>query len=208
MSAKKPDPSGSGGSTAHDPAAAMVDAMRAVWDVGFAAMQTMAGGVSKDGRMTANPVSGLVGVWAEMLARGVGAATGTGAHVQTEAERAATGAVRQAVDVSPALAEASAIAAASTMRYMQGIAEVMARHQSSLMQAATGRITGEAALPPEQCHVLVDKLRGFLREVGETALMEARRLDHELAQLGESLAQSLAPAKPDDPYRRYHEAKS
>jgi hypothetical protein len=57
--------------------------------------------------------------------------------------------------------------------------------------------------------VLADELRAFLREIGEAATQEARRLQMELEQVGEAVARAATPAKqpPHPDHRRRHRVK-
>jgi hypothetical protein len=103
------------------------------------------------------------------------------------------GAAIQIVDIAPHMAEAATVAMASGLRYGQGLAELAFRRQWSLMQAAAS---------PNQCRALVEELRAYLREVSETALLEARRLEQELAQVSENMAKCVEPAVPEASYRR------
>jgi hypothetical protein len=53
-------------------------------------------------------------------------------------------------------------------------------------------------------------MRAFVRGIGDAATREARRLEHDLAQVGESIAQATDQASPSPyPYqpRRRHEMK-
>ena len=54
---------------------------------------------------------------------------------------------------------------------------------------------------------LADELRALLREAGEVAMQEARRLESELEQISEAIARAME--QPDDPaaYRRRWKAK-
>src|SRR5260370_38962007 len=63
-------------------------------------------------------------------------------------------AVSQVADMSPAMAQACVVAAASTMRYWRALAELHARYQSSLMQAVAHRGTGQTAASPADCPLL------------------------------------------------------
>ena len=108
--------------------------------------------------------------------------------------------------VTPALVEAWTLASASTLRYGQGLTEVFARHQGALLNAASMRFSADG-LTPEQQRAEAEELRQFLREVGETALLEARRLEHALEQLGEAVAQSAAPASDSEGWKRSHAVK-
>ncbi len=130
---------------------------------------------------------------------------------------ARSGAVAQLADMSPAIAQAGMVAAASTLRYWRSLAELQARYQSSLMQAVADRGTGQSATAsPADSRVLADELRAYLREVGDAAMLEARRLQYELEQVGESIAQAadqMTPSPHHDPdhqerpHRRPHQVK-
>lgn len=215
MIAGGPNPFGRAGPTPDDPMASLLGAMSDVWGAGLGVLQGMVGvrpGVAPGGgldaglRGFAGPAAGLFAAWAEFLARGIeGPAPRGTSHVDPMA--AMQGAARQAADLATPLAQASAVALASTLRYGQGLAEVFARHQAGLAQAASARAAGEASLPPEQCRALADQLRAFLREISETALLEARRLEHELGQVSEAIAESQAPPADDRPYQRRWEVK-
>jgi len=123
--------------------------------------------------------------------------------------------VSQAADMSPAIAQAGLVAAASTVRYWRALAELHGRYRSSLMHAVADRGTGQAGVSPEDCRVLADELRAFLRKVGDAAMQEARRLQHELEAVSESIAQvadqvTPSPHYPPDqerPHRRPHHVK-
>ena len=62
-------------------------------------------------------------------------------------------------------------------------------YQSSLMQVVADRAAEQAAVSPADCRLLADELRAFLRETGDAAVREDRRLQHELEQISESIAQ-------------------
>jgi hypothetical protein len=116
-------------------------------------------------------------------------------------------AVSQVADMSPAIAQAGMVAAASTLRYWRALAELHARYQSSLMQVVADRATGQAAAPPADCRVLADELRAFLRETGDAAMQEARRLQHELEQVSESIAQVADQVTPSPHYHPHHQER-
>jgi hypothetical protein len=120
---------------------------------------------------------------------------------------AAQGALSQAAEVAPAIAEAGMIGAMSALRYWQALAEIHAKYQASLMQAVVDRAGGRAAASPAECRVLADEVRAYLREIGEAANQEARRLQSELEQIGESIAQKIEPHDPSHPHRRQHRVK-
>jgi hypothetical protein len=116
-------------------------------------------------------------------------------------------AVSQIADMSPAIAQAGLVAAASTMRYWGALAELQARYQSSLMQAVADRSKGQTAASPADGRVLADELRAFLREVGDAAMQEARRLQHELEEVSESIAQVTDQVTPSPDYHPDHQER-
>ena len=183
---------------------------------------------SRPGDGPADPVSSLLGSLTELWGKGLSALqvlapTVEGASFDAMFPRGRPGApadagpVSQLADMSPAIAQAGIVAAASTLRYWRTLAELQARYQSSLMQAVADRGTGQAAaVSPADSRVLADELRAFLREVGDAAMQEARRLQHELEQVGESIAQVADQATPsphydpdhqERPHRRPHHVK-
>lgn len=101
----------------------------------------------------------------------------------------------------PALLEAWSIASGSALRYSQGLTEVFTRHQNAFVNAASARLTAPDTTR-EQKRAEAEELRRFLREVGETALLEARRLEHELEQLGEAVARGVTPPSSEDEHQR------
>ena len=191
------DPDYPGGTSRQaDPAEAFAAAMRDLWGFGAAMLHATAAGAAPAHqdqedvyRAMAAPAADMLDAYAMAMARLAGG----------NRDR------QQAADLSPALAEAGSVAIGSAFRYGQGLAELFARHQGNLLKAATGHLSGEA--PSEQSRAEAEELRAFLRDVGETALLEARRLEHELTQLGEAVAQGAAPSAPDDPYKRRWAAK-
>jgi hypothetical protein len=195
-----------------DAMAGFIAALADIWGKGMSAWQTMTGaapslGPDRSTAQTADPVAAMLGPMANfaatlsaMLPRQIGP------HAAAEASREAAS---QLGDLSPAMAEAGMIAVTSTLRYWRAMAEICARHQSSLMQAAMDRATDRSAASPAECRVLADELRGFLREIGDAATQEARRLQIELEQVGESIARATIQAEPP-PYpehRRRHRVK-
>lgn len=146
------------------------------------------------------------GVTAWQVVTGAGS-PGGGARGAVEALQ---GAASRFADMSPAVAEAGMIAAASTLRYWRALAEIHMRYQASLVQAVTDRATGQAIAPPAECRIVADELRAFLREIGDAAMQEARRLQSELEVVGESVARTAeqaGPAPPQNGHRRRHRVK-
>jgi hypothetical protein len=115
-------------------------------------------------------------------------------------------ATAQPVSLPAALLEAGAIASGSSMRYAQRLTEIVARNEALLMSAAALRAAAEEP-SPERTRAEAEDFRRFLREIGEAALFEARKLEQDLERLGEAVAQGVAPATPDGDYHRRWAAK-
>lgn len=199
MTATGPDPFGpdaaAGGA---DPAEALATALRDIWGVGAAMMQAAAGGAAQGVdpgkgddafRAMAAPAAGVLGAYADLMARVAGGRSGPADSGQPR-------------DPSPALIEASAVAMNSAVRYGQGLSEAFSRHQGGLAQAATATVTGAA-----EDAAAAEALRAFLREVSDTALREARRLEQELEAVSEAVANGAAKGGPEAPYKRRWAAK-
>lgn len=132
-------------------------------------------------RMIADKLAGGFETYARLMEQIAGAAGGTGGDGK---------------GAEAPLKEAWLIASASTVRYGQGLTEVFGRHQGALTAAAARKIGAQKATP-EELRAEAEQIRGFLREVGETAVFEARRLERELAALGESVAQQASEPWPE-----------
>ena len=102
-----------------------------------------------------------------------------------------------------AVTQAGAIAAASALRYGRALAEIQTRYQAVLMRALLEQAPLEQGGADQRA--LADELRAWLREIGETANQEARRLQSELDRLSELVAQIIAVGTPAPP--RQHRAK-
>ena len=118
--------------------------------------------------------------------------------------------VAQMADISPALAEACMVGAASAMRYWGTIAELGLRYEASLAQTIAEQTTGRSAASPAECRVRADELRAFLRGVADAANLEVRLLQLNLERVGEKIAEAADQATPPPhPFerRRRHEVK-
>jgi len=60
--------------------------------------------------------------------------------------------------------------------------------------------------PDGEGRVLADEVRACLREIGDVAMREARRLQMELERIGEAVARGLEP-EPSEFYQRRWKAK-
>ena len=186
---------------------------------------------TRPGDGPSDPMSSLLGALTDLFGKGLSAWRVHGPQAEGAASFAAMfprdgkpgahpdagpAAISQIADMSPAIAQAGIVAAASTMRYWRALAELQARYQSSLMQAVADRSKGQTAAAPADGRLLADELRAFLREIGDAAMQEARRLQHELEAVSESIAQAadqetpsphFNPDHPERPHRRPHRVK-
>lgn len=197
------------GSEQIDAVADFIASLADIWGKGMSAWQTITGTAPflAPDRSTAQAVDPLAAMLGPMASAAATLAGTLPRHMGPSA-LASREAASQFGDLSPAMAEAGMIATASTLRYWRALTEICARHQSSLMQAAMDRATDRSAVPPADCRVVADELRAFLREIGEAATQEARRLQMELEQVGEAVARAAAPAEPpNSDHRRRHRVK-
>jgi hypothetical protein len=196
-----------GGAGQADPIAPLLRNVVDAWGMGLQAWQVLAGmGVSSQ--------SGHPGA---VLAALAGAKQNTTNSSEPVASRAAgpggaeeQATVAQMADISPTLAEACMVGAASAMRYWGTLAELGLRYEASLAQTVADRTTGRSAASPAEIRVRADELRAFLRGVGDAANLEARRLQLNLERVGETIAEAADQATPSPhPYerRRRHEVK-
>jgi hypothetical protein len=89
-------------------------------------------------------------------------------------------------------AQACWIGLTAWLRYSGAVFEAFARYEANLIQAELDRADEGRGTSPTAGRVLVDEARAFLRRVGDAATLEARRAQHELEQIGESIAQAAA----------------
>ena len=113
---------------------------------------------------------------------------GLGAAQRPAGEAASLPKFGAQTELLQALGEAWMIAAGSAMRYGQGMFEVQSRYQGNLMRAG-----GAAPLSDRE---MTEHFRAFLREAGEAASRETRRLQMELDMLGEKVARAADQANP------------
>ncbi len=106
--------------------------------------------------------------------------------------------------ISAALTDGWRISAASALRYGQALLAVQMRYQARMFQS----ITDGASDQTQENRILADEVRAFLREIGDTAEREARRLQIELGQIAEALAEATAQtARPATPVKRAYRVK-
>jgi hypothetical protein len=94
------------------------------------------------------------------------------------------------------------IGATSTLRYWRDLIRIYGKHQPALMQG----LAQSSAAEPEDL-LLVDALRACLREIGDIAVQEARRLQTELEQIGEAAARAVDEPGAPAAYRRRWKTK-
>ena len=192
-----------------DPTALLLGSFADAWGMGLQAWQVLAGNGS--GSQSDHPAAVLATLRAakQNMTRSVEPVASRAAGPDgAEEPRQAT--VAQVADISPTLAEACMIGAASAMRYWGTLAELGLRYEASLAQTIADRTTGRSAASPAEIRVRADELRAFLRGVGDAANLEARRLQLNLERVGETIAEAADQATPSPhPYerRRRHEVK-
>jgi hypothetical protein len=109
-------------------------------------------------------------------------------------------------DLSSLMAQTWLICATSTLRYWRDLADVYARYQQALMRSAAPPATPQPLTPDSEDRVLADELRACLREIGDVAVQEARRLQTELERIGETVARGFEPGV-SELYQRRWKAK-
>jgi len=145
---------GSGRETG-DPALSLMAAVRDAWALSMSIMQTLA---QQTGGATARPGQEAV------------------AEFDPEATTLDSGDIPQEGDLSSVLIQTWLICATSTLRYWRDLTEVYARYQPMLMRSVALRPTAQPSAPKSEDRVLADELRACLREIGDVAVQEARRL--------------------------------
>ena len=109
-------------------------------------------------------------------------------------------------DLSSLMTQTWLICATSTLRYWRDLTDVYARYQPVLIRSAALRATPQPLTPNSEDRVLDDEMRACLREIGDVAMREARRLQTELECIGEAIARGLDPG-PCEFYQRRWKAK-
>ncbi|MFL5282632.1 MAG: hypothetical protein ACJ8AW_17010 [Rhodopila sp.] len=105
------------------------------------------------------------------------------------------------------IARAMLATTASSLRTWQSLAQVHAAHPFILLHTPLpGGFDSQAAL--KATRVQADELRAWFREIGDVSLREARRLQAELEELGEAVAQGLEPLDNLAPHQRRWRPKS
>ena len=182
----------------------LIAAARDAWAVGISLLQTLAqqtGEASaRRGEETAvDPLSTLLGALA-------GFAASLSNPVARRAEfgfGAPSSDIPQERDLSSLMMQTWLTGATSTLRYWRDLTDVCARYQPALIRSAAPRATPQPLTPESEDRVLADELRACLREIGDVAVQEARRLQTELERIGEAVARGLEPGAPEFYQRRW-----
>jgi hypothetical protein len=114
--------------------------------------------------------------------------------------------IHQDQDLSSLMIQTWLICATSTLRYWRDLTDVYARYQPVLIRSAAPRATPQPLTPDSEDRVSADEVRACLREIGDVAMREARRLQTELERIGEVIAHGLEP-RPSEFYQRRWKAK-
>ncbi len=89
--------------------------------------------------------------------------------------------------ISRALLQALSAASTSSLSYGYSVQSIIYKYQASLLALNLGE---EDSMHKRA--LLIDEVRGFLREIGDTASREGRNFQHQLAVIIEALAQAEA----------------
>lgn len=165
-----------------DPLAAILLALRDAWGFGLTAMRSLSEAAS--GGPTAAPE--------DILAAALRSVPGAGQDA--------------AGNMAPAMLQAASAASASALRYWQDLAGIGARHQPLVLQAIASRSMDPDARAAEG-QAMAEAFRAALREVGDAAMLEARRLQRDLEEIGAEVAEAAAHPAAEAPFRRRWKAK-
>ena len=100
-----------------------------------------------------------------------------------------SGAAGESIALSRSLLQALSAASTSSLSYGYSVQSIIYKFQAALVAL---NFSGHNA---ELKHaLLIDELRGFLREIGDSASREGRHFQHQLAMITEQLAQAEAKA--------------
>jgi hypothetical protein len=138
----------------------------------------------------ASPIDDLMKSYQSLLQQGLTlaqsfSASGSSGIGSMGAENAA-----DAGTVSRAMLQALTAATASSLSYSYSVQSILYKYQASFLALSLGE--------EETKHkraILIDEIRGFLREIGETANREGRSFQHQLILITEQLAQAEAQQK-------------
>jgi hypothetical protein len=201
-----------------DPGDAMMNliaAARDAWTLGLSALraiseQTGAAGPRPSQEAVPDPITTLVDASAgfatllsELVARRAqfGAATAAGRAL-------GSGDLPQGGELYTLLTQTWVVCATSALLYWRDLAEVYVSHQPALIQSvARGAMPAQLSTPEEGDRLLADELRACLREIGEVAGQQARRLQSELERISEAVAHGFDQPDAPESYQRRWKAK-
>jgi len=199
------------GRNADDPMIDFITAACNAWTGGLSALQaiarqTGAAAAARPGQEAVDdPLSALIGIPA-------GFATALIDMVGQRPELPSAGSPGSSdpagdTHLASLMAQTLMIGAASTLRYWRELVAIYGKHQPALMQGLAWRATTQSSAPETEDLLLVDALRACLREIGDVAVREARRLQTELERIGEAAARAVDEPGAPAAYRRRWKAK-
>jgi hypothetical protein len=187
-----------------DPVLSLMTTARDAWAIGVSVLQTLAQQTSE---ATARPGLETAG---DPLSTRVGALTGLAAtfsHLAARRPESGSGEpssdISQDGGLSSLMMQTWLICATSTLRYWRDLTGVYARYQPALIRSVA---PPQPLRPESEDRILADELRACLREIGDVAMREARRLQTELDRIGEAVALGLELGGSEF-YRRRWKAK-
>jgi hypothetical protein len=197
-----------------DPMLNLIAAARDAWISGLSALrgiteQRGAADPRSSQEAAADPLTtlidasaGLAGLFSELMAQGsrfdAGAAPGRGSGSD---DRPRDG------ELYSLMVQTWIVCATSTLRYWRDLAEVHTSHQPALIRSVARRTMPQPSTPEAEDRLLADELRTCLREIGDVATQEARRLHTELERIGEAVACGFDQPDAAEFYRRRWKAK-
>jgi hypothetical protein len=193
----------------------MIDVITAAcnaWTVGLSALQAIArqtgatATARPDQEAGADPLSALVGISAG-LATALSDIVAQAPEVPSAGASGSSDPAAGDTDLASLMVQTLMIGTASTLRYWRDLVGIYVKHQPALMQSLARRAMTQSSTPETEDLLLVDPLRACLREIGEVAVQEARRLETELEQIGEAVARTVDEPSAPTTYRRRWRAK-
>jgi hypothetical protein len=197
-----------------NPLGMLVNAICNVWLSAASTLHAMAaqtGGMPEIGRSGA-PTGDLIAAFLSAMTRASAAMSDVMSQATAGSPSLVAGVptertLAQDADFAPLVARAVVVAAGSTLNYWRGLAEVYSKHQATMLPWWTKHALSQSPISEAERRLVAEELRGFLREVGDVALREARRLQGELEQIGENVASATDPANSSAPQERRWKAK-
>jgi len=195
-----------------DPLLSLIVAARDAWTVGLSALQAIAqqtgAATARPGQeAAADPLSTLMGISAGFAASLSDLVARRAEFGSAAAEPPSAGEIPGDAGITPLLMHTWMICATSALRYWRDLADVYARHQPALIQSVARRAMPQPSTSAGQDRLSADELRACLREIGDVAVKEARRLQNELERIGEAVAGGSDQPADADSYQRRWKAK-